>query len=138
MRTERHLLMNAMDPLRDPSIYQRPPNGAASRQYATPAGSAIPQHGRQRSTGLSYAEHEILRQRKIPNGGRLYEPDTAALDKNVQIPATKHLLLSSSPAFRQPIPSLISSSTWPEEKHTQRREEFGGTELGRQTRHAGN
>ncbi|ETI22699.1 hypothetical protein G647_06775 [Cladophialophora carrionii CBS 160.54] len=124
-----------MDPIRDPNFYQRPPIGAASRQYAIPAGSGIPQHGRQRSTGLSYAEHEILRQRKIPNGGRLYEPDTAALDKNVQIPATKHLLLSSSPAFRQTIPSLTSSSTWPEAKHTQRRGTFGGTEFGMESRH---
>ncbi|EXJ58325.1 hypothetical protein A1O7_05750 [Cladophialophora yegresii CBS 114405] len=124
-----------MDPIKDPNIYQRPPIGAASRQYAIPAGSGTPQHGRQRSTGLSYAEHEILRQRKIPNGGRLYEPDTAALDKNVQIPATKHLLLSSSPAFRQTIPSLSSSSTWPEAKQTQRRGTFGGTEFGTGSRH---
>ncbi|KAJ9610023.1 hypothetical protein H2200_006353 [Cladophialophora chaetospira] len=134
MLTAPHRLLNTMDPIRDPNIYQRPQNGAAARQYAIPAGSGALQHGRQRSTGLSYAEHEILRQRKTPNGGRLYEPDTAALDKNVQIPATKHLLLSSSPAFRQPIPSLTNSSTWPESKHTQRRDEVGRTSYGRESR----
>jgi predicted O-linked N-acetylglucosamine transferase (SPINDLY family) len=130
MLTAPHRFVNIMDPIRDPNIYQRPPIGAASRQYAIPAGPGINQPGRQRSTALSYAEHEMLRQRKTPNGGRLYEPDTAALDKNVQIPATKHLLLSSSPAFRQPITSFTSSSAWPETKYSQGRREFGGADFG--------
>ena len=87
-------------------------------------------HNRHRSSGLSYAEHEILRQRKIPNGGRLYEVDTAALDKNVQIPAAKHLLLSSSPAFRQPVPSFTASSIWAEAGHNQRRRDNVGQDFG--------
>ncbi|KIW95664.1 uncharacterized protein Z519_04249 [Cladophialophora bantiana CBS 173.52] len=124
-----------MDPIRDPNIYQRPPNGAAPRQYAIPAHSSDPGHGRQRSTGLSYAEHEMMRHRKTPNGGRLYEPDAAALDKNVQIPATKHVILGSSPAFQQSTPSFSSSSSWPEAKRSQRPEGFSGTDLGREGRH---
>jgi predicted O-linked N-acetylglucosamine transferase (SPINDLY family) len=112
-----------MDLIRDPNIYHRRPlESLKSRQYAVPADSTIDPFARQRTTtGLSYAEHELLRQRKIPNGGRVYELDNAALDKNVKIPATKHLLLSSSPGYQRPVPTgpFINPSLRNENIHPQ-------------------
>ncbi|KIW32418.1 uncharacterized protein PV07_03967 [Cladophialophora immunda] len=134
MLTAPQRYVNMMDPIRDPNIYQRPPIGAAPRQYAIPANSTILGHGRSRSTGLSYAEHEMIRHRKTPNGGRLYEPDTAALDKSVQIPASKHLILASSPEFQHPTPPFTNSSPWNETKRPQRSERFDGSDRGRDGR----
>lgn len=89
-----------MDPIRDPSVYLRLPAGASSRQYAIPADPGPFRRDRYSAPQLSYSEHEVLRLRKTPHG-RLLEQETAALDKNVQLPASKHVLLSSSPDFQQ-------------------------------------
>lgn len=43
-------------------------------------------------------EHEYLRQRKTPHG-ILLEEDQPSVDKHVQYPASKHVLLSSSPGL---------------------------------------
>ncbi|KIX01852.1 uncharacterized protein Z518_09579 [Rhinocladiella mackenziei CBS 650.93] len=131
MLTVPHRYVNTMDPIRDPNVYIHLPNGAASRQFAIPAHSSTIQHGRQRSSGLSYVEHEMLRQRKTPNG-RLFEQDTAAIDKNVQFPASKHVLLSSSPNFQHP--SLPFSSQWPVSNQSQRTGSTLGADFGREGR----
>ena len=74
-------------------------DGAASRQYAIPAEHNIPSiHPRAKSTGLSYSQHELLRQRKTPTG-MFFEQDNPVVDKSVQLPASKHVLLSSSPGL---------------------------------------
>ena len=84
-----------MDPLQRNSNRRLPP-GAASRQYAIPAGPFPPRLSQFRPNNLSYVEHEMLRQRKTPHG-LLVEQDFDVVDKSVQIPASKHVLLSSSP-----------------------------------------
>lgn len=73
------------------------PRPNSTRQYAIPAAEPIPvDYGGVRPAGLSYSEHEMLRQRKTPHG-TVYEKDYQIVDKNVQVPASKHVLLSSSP-----------------------------------------
>ncbi|ETN43468.1 uncharacterized protein HMPREF1541_02627 [Cyphellophora europaea CBS 101466] len=75
----------------------RIPGRISTRQYAMPAAEQFPQgFSRSRGGGLSYSEHELLRQRKTPHG-TVYEKDYHTVDKNVQVPASKHVLLSSSP-----------------------------------------
>ncbi|KAL2398658.1 putative UDP-N-acetylglucosamine-peptide N-acetylglucosaminyltransferase SEC [Exophiala dermatitidis] len=91
---------NAMDSPHDHNNYFRRPIDTASRQYAIPSATPMPGHERRQSGGLSYAEHEMVRQRKTPHG-RLFEQDTAAIDKGVQFPAFKHVLLSLSPEYRR-------------------------------------
>ncbi|KPI43573.1 putative UDP-N-acetylglucosamine--peptide N-acetylglucosaminyltransferase SEC [Cyphellophora attinorum] len=76
----------------------RPPDSITPRQYAV-VPSATPFSGgcyRAGSDGLSYAQHEALRQRKTPHGN-VYEQDSGGFDSSVQIPASKHVLLSLSP-----------------------------------------
>ncbi|RMZ76297.1 hypothetical protein DV737_g4903, partial [Chaetothyriales sp. CBS 132003] len=83
-----------MDP---PSDHLRRRNRPASaRQYAIPAKPVSPHHSRAKSTGLTYTQHELLRQRKTPNG-LLLEQDSPSVDKAVPVPASKHVLLSSPP-----------------------------------------
>ncbi|KIW17050.1 hypothetical protein PV08_04241 [Exophiala spinifera] len=119
-----------MDNIRDPNIYIRRPSGT-SRQYAVPAESNAYRHARNNSTNLSYAEHEIVRQRKTPYG-KLSEQDTAALDKTIQVPPIKHLLLSSSPEFQTNTPSY--SSRWATSNHVSRSNAAAGIDLGRDGR----
>ncbi|RMZ87366.1 hypothetical protein DV736_g5401, partial [Chaetothyriales sp. CBS 134916] len=69
---------------------------ASTRQYAIPAKPISPHHSRAKSTGLTYTQHELLRQRKTPNG-LLLEHDSPSVDKAVPVPASKHVLLSSPP-----------------------------------------
>jgi predicted O-linked N-acetylglucosamine transferase (SPINDLY family) len=71
------------------------------RQYAVPAEPFPAKYDRSKSNGLSYSEHEFLRQRKTPHG-ILLEEDQPAVDKHVQYPASKHVLLSSSPGHHVP------------------------------------
>jgi len=71
---------------------------APPRPYAVPAqreGGQV----QQRYAGLSYTEHEHMRQRKTPHGmiEEKYDPDS--LDQNTYYPASKHFLLSSSPDY---------------------------------------
>ena len=47
--------------------------------------------------GLTYAEHEMLRQRKTPHGRQQETLDFANIDENLRLPAPKHVLLSLSP-----------------------------------------
>lgn len=76
-----------------------------ARQYAVPAaGPFPPSFSRPASNGLSYTEHEMLRQRKTPHGN-IYEQDNHSLDKHVQVPASKHVLLSTSPNYSQDHPA---------------------------------
>ncbi|KAK5213280.1 hypothetical protein LTR41_000859 [Exophiala xenobiotica] len=119
-----------MDTIRDPNVYLRRPSGS-SRQYAIPADSGTSRHGRQGSTGLTYVEHEILRQRKTPYG-KFFEQDPAALDKNIQYPASKHVLLSSSPEFQSSTPLFSARLTAPNQ--VQRNGSMGGTDSGRDGR----
>lgn len=44
--------------------------------------------------GLTYAQHELLRQRKTPHGRVCEQQDLSAIDETLQLPAPKHLLLS--------------------------------------------
>ncbi|KIV90444.1 hypothetical protein PV10_07751 [Exophiala mesophila] len=95
---------------RDPKLLHRLPDNLGPRQYAIPAQTSLRHSGRQTSTsGLSYLEHEMLRQRKTPNG-LLLEHDPVSLDKNVQVPALKHVILSSAPGY-QPVDNLLTL-TW--------------------------
>ncbi|KAK6379742.1 hypothetical protein LTS17_005815 [Exophiala oligosperma] len=119
-----------MDTIRDPNIYLRRPSGT-SRQYAVPAEANLYRHDRNTSINLSYAEHEIVRQRKTPYG-KLSEQDTAALDKNIQYPASKHLLLSSSPEFQTNTPSF--SARWTTSSQGSRSGTIGGMDPGRDGR----
>ena len=70
------------------------------RQYAVPAEPFPPKYPSKKPGGLSYVEHEMLRQRKTPHG-ILLEEDYPVVDKHVQYPASKHVLLSSSPGANQ-------------------------------------
>ena len=49
------------------------------------------------SGGLTYAQHELLRQRKTPQGRQYETLDIANIDASLRLPAPKHLLLSLSP-----------------------------------------
>ena len=78
-----------------------PEEHLSARQHAVPAAEPFPLGFRSSSGGdglRSYAEHESLRQRKTPHG-TVYEKDYGNLDKHVQVPATKHVLLSTSPNY---------------------------------------
>ncbi|EXJ90987.1 hypothetical protein A1O1_04094 [Capronia coronata CBS 617.96] len=125
--------VNTMDPLHDPEGYWRRSSGTVTRQYAIPAASGVPGHQRERSGGLSYAEHEMMRQRKTPYG-RLFEQDTAVLDKNVQLPASKHLLLSSSPEFERKPPSSLTPQ-WAGTQQSHQRGVMSGSDFGRDGRY---
>ena len=98
---------NPMDNNNITESYLHFPHGGAPRQYAIPAEPGPAKYHRQASSGagLTYVEHEILRQRKTPRG-RMVEEDSATLDKNVQLPPSKHLLLSTSPDFQQATPTF--------------------------------
>jgi len=52
--------------------------------------------------GLTYAQHELLRQRKTPQGRQFETLDIANIDESLQLPAPKHLLLSISPNGQDP------------------------------------
>ncbi|RMZ79905.1 hypothetical protein DV738_g3065, partial [Chaetothyriales sp. CBS 135597] len=84
--------MDPSDPLR------RRDRPASARQYAIPVKQISPHHSRTKSTttGLTYTQHERLRQRKTPNG-LILEQESPGVDKTVPVPASKHVLLSSSP-----------------------------------------
>lgn len=49
------------------------------------------------NTGLTYAQHELLRQRKTPGGRQVETLDIANIDSQLDIPPQKHVLLSLSP-----------------------------------------
>ncbi|EXJ92771.1 hypothetical protein A1O3_01323 [Capronia epimyces CBS 606.96] len=115
-----------MDPIQDPNGYLPRPSGTVPRQYAIPAASGVPGHQRQRSGVLSYAEHEMMRQRKTPYG-RLSEQDTAVLDKSVQFPASKHVLLSASPDFQRNTSSLTPQ--WAGSHQPQQRGGMSGSDF---------
>ncbi|KIV85858.1 hypothetical protein PV11_01511 [Exophiala sideris] len=132
MLSNPHHFRHTMDSTRDPNVYLRRPNGAASRQYAIPADAGSSRHGRHGSTGLTYVEHELLRQRKTPYG-RMVEQDTAAMDENFQFPASKHLLLSSSPGPQSATPSF--TNRWSNSNQRQRSGGFGEADFERDARH---
>jgi len=54
------------------------------------------------SAALTYAQHELLRQRKTPQGRQLETLDIANIDESLQLPAPKHVLLSISPNGQDP------------------------------------
>lgn len=58
------------------------------RPYAKSVGSY--------TNGLTYAQHELLRQRKTPHGRQFETLDVTNIDENVHLPASKHVLLSLS------------------------------------------
>ncbi|RMD44661.1 hypothetical protein DV735_g481, partial [Chaetothyriales sp. CBS 134920] len=82
----------------DPSDHlRRRDRPASARQYAIPIKQISPPHARAKSsTGLTYTQHERLRQRKTPNG-LVLEQESPGVDKAIPVPASKHVLLSSSP-----------------------------------------
>ena len=49
------------------------------------------------NANLTYAQHELLRQRKTPQGRQTETLDLANIDDTLELPASKHLLLSVSP-----------------------------------------
>lgn len=122
-----------MDQIRDPSIYHRLPANATSRQYAIPADSGLYRRDRHSTPQLSYSEHESLRLRKTPHG-RLLEQDTTSLDKNVQFPASKHVLLSTSPDFQQA--GIAFSSQWPDLNLLPQPTNLGDIDTGRDGRYS--
>ncbi|KAK5106200.1 hypothetical protein LTS08_000317 [Lithohypha guttulata] len=79
---------NHVQPAIDPSTWteQLP----LPRPYARSVGSY--------NTGLTYAQHEFLRRRKIPHGRQLEELDFTNIDGRIHLPAPKHVLLSLSPS----------------------------------------
>lgn len=52
------------------------------------------------AANLTYAQHEMLRQRKTPQGRQLEQLSFANIDDQLQLPAPKHVLLSLSPPSR--------------------------------------
>jgi predicted O-linked N-acetylglucosamine transferase (SPINDLY family) len=75
------------------------------RQYAYPAYMGNKPLQRNRENSMSFTDHML--RRKTPNGPIADAYDATLTDRSIQLPATKHVVLSATPEKRQ-----AYSSTW--------------------------
>ena len=78
-------------------------------QFQRPYARSVGSYG----IGLSYAQHELLRQRKTPQGRHTETLDVDNFDTNVERPASKHVLLSRSSTIHVPFRQHVN----PEREH---------------------
>jgi predicted O-linked N-acetylglucosamine transferase (SPINDLY family) len=100
------MLALPQNPSHRPVPSMEPP---ARRQYAYPAYAEDRPSQRSRDNSMSFTDHML--RRKTPSGSISDAYDGTPTDRSVQLPATKHVVLSATPEKRQTYPPSWESST---------------------------